>query len=92
MSGQVGTGNSIEEQTRAALRDLDAALAKAGTDKSRILELTIWLADMEVDYARMNAVYDSWIIPGMPPCRACVQAKLYSPECKIEVRAIAATK
>ena len=90
MSGQVGAGESIEDQTRAAFRDLDAALAKAGTDKSKVLELTIWLADIEADYDRMNVVYDQWIIAGIPPCRACVQAKLYSPECKIEVRAIAA--
>jgi enamine deaminase RidA (YjgF/YER057c/UK114 family) len=91
ISGQVGLEGDIEQQTKRALSDVDAALAKAGTDKSRILELTIWLADM-ADYDGMNAVYDKWIIPGKPPCRACIHAKLAKPEWKIEVRVIAASK
>ena len=93
ISGQVGEGGgTIEEQTRVALASVDAALAKAGTDKSRILEVTIWLADMENDYKGMNEVYDTWIIPSSPPTRACVEAKLYSPSCKVEVRVIAAAR
>ena len=63
MSGQVEEGETIEEQTRAVLASIDAALATAGSSKERILELTIWLADM-ADYDRMNAVYDLWIVPG----------------------------
>ena len=74
------------------MASVDAALAKAGTDKSRILEVTIWLADMEKDYQGMNAVYDTWIVPSSPPTRACVQAKLYTPSCKVEVRVIAAAR
>lgn len=90
MSGQIGTGETIEEQTRTALEEVSHALLKAGSDKSRILELTIWLADMERDYDRMNVVYDQWIIPGKPPCRACIQAPLASKDWKVEIRAIAA--
>jgi enamine deaminase RidA (YjgF/YER057c/UK114 family) len=48
ISGQVGVGSTIKEQTDRALADVDAALKKAGTDKTKILELTIWLADMKV--------------------------------------------
>ena len=78
ISGQVGEeGGTIEEQTRVALANVDAALAKAGTDKTRILEVTIWLADMETDYQGMNTVYDTWIVPSSPPTRACVQAKAH---------------
>jgi enamine deaminase RidA (YjgF/YER057c/UK114 family) len=90
MSGQVGEGKTIEEQTRFALAELDKALKSAGSDKSQILELTIWLSDISRDYNAVNAIYDEWIIPGKPPPRACVQAKLYSDECYIEVRAVAA--
>lgn len=92
ISGQVGEGATIEEQTRVALAGVDSALHKAGSDKTRILEVTVWLADMTNDYAGMNAVYDNWIVPGSPPTRACVEAKLYSPDCRVEVRVIAAAK
>eukprot|EP01041_Mallomonas_annulata_P002023 gene2023-3932_t len=88
MSGQVGTGKTAEEATVEALACVDAALKKAGTDKSRVVEITIWLADME-DYDAMNKIYDQWLVPGKPPCRACIQAKLAKPEYRVEIRAIA---
>ena len=90
ISGQVGEGNTIEEQTQTALNAVDTALAQAGTDKSRIVELTIWLKDISSDYAAMNAVYDRWLVPGEPPCRACVHASLYTPSCRVEIRVVAA--
>ena len=89
MSGQVAEGSTVEEQTRNVLSTIDNILLKQGTDKSRILELTIWLSNIEKDYNSMNTVYDQWITPGAPPCRACVEAKLYSPNCFVEVRVIA---
>lgn len=92
MSGQVGSGESIEEQTISALEELTLALNKAGSDKSRILEITIWLKDIGRDYHAMNMIYDKWIVKDKPPCRACVQAELYSPSCLVEVRAIALKK
>ena len=84
------SGNGILEQTKHALSCVDQALAKAGSDKSRVLEVTIWLADIERDYQVMNSVYDKWIESIIPPCRACVEAKLYSKDCLVEVRVIAA--
>jgi enamine deaminase RidA (YjgF/YER057c/UK114 family) len=89
ISGQVGGGETAEIATENALASVDAALSKAGTDKSRVVECTIWLADL-ADYDGMNKIYDKWIIPGQPPCRACVQAKLASPEWRVEIRVIAA--
>lgn len=90
ISGQVGEGNTIEEQTLAALAAVDVALAQAGTNKSKVLEVTVWLSDISSDYKGMNTVYDNWIAKGTPPCRACVEAKLYAPECKVEFRVVAA--
>ena len=91
ISGQVGSGGStIEEQTRSALADVDAALLKAGTDKSKILEATVWLANISEDYAGMNSVYDLWLVAGKPAARACVEAKLASPSSRVEIRVIAA--
>ena len=84
LSGQVGTaGADIETQTRDCLAKVDALLAEMGTDKSKALQIIVWLADMS-DFAAMNAVYDAWIDPGSPPARACGEAKLATPELAVE--------
>ena len=90
MSGQVGVGATIQEQTQSALDEVDRALKAAGSDKSKILEATVWLSDIEKYYQGMNEVYDKWLVPGKPPCRACVEAKLASPNYLVEIRVIAA--
>lgn len=97
MSGQVASrGDSIEEQTEAVLADIDAALALAGSHKSRILECTIWLASMD-DYAGMNSVYDKWVVPGdsltlkyVYSARLCSRLCLGKPPCRACVQAILA--
>ena len=90
ISGQVGEDGDIGTQTRAALASVDKALELAGTDKSKILEMTIWLKDIATDYKDMNEVYNEWVSSENPPCRATVEARLYSPECLVEIRVIAA--
>ena len=88
-SGQVGKGRTIHEATASALEDVDHALALASSDKSKLLSVTIYLRNINRDYSGMNEVYDQWIHPGKPPCRATVEAKLADPEWLIEVHAIA---
>ena len=84
LAGQVGTaGADIATQTQDCLDKIDALLAEAGTDKSRALQIVIWLADMS-DFAAMNAVYDAWVPAGHPAARACGEAKLATPEFKVE--------
>lgn len=90
ISGQVGEGSTVYEQTQSALKYVDKALANAGSDKSKILEATVWLTDITRDYDAMNKAYDAWIVPRQPPSRACIQSKLYSPETLVEIRVIAA--
>jgi enamine deaminase RidA (YjgF/YER057c/UK114 family) len=90
LAGQVGApGADVAEQTRAVLEQIDRLLAEAGTDKSRILNATIWLADIG-DFAEMNAVWDSWIDPANPPARATGESKLAVPEYKVEIIVVAA--
>ncbi|MEH6360263.1 MAG: RidA family protein [Amylibacter sp.] len=90
LAGQVGTpGASVADQTRDMLTSVDALLSEGGTSKSRILQATIWLADM-VDFAEMNAVYDAWIDLANPPTRACGEAALATPEYKVEIIIVAA--
>ncbi len=91
LAGQVGTpGASVADQTRDMLARVDALLAENGSSKSRILQATIWIADM-ADFAEMNAVYDAWIDPANPPTRACGEAALATPEYKVEIIIVAAT-
>ena len=86
LSGQVpedGT-QDIRGQTRQVLAAIDALLARAGTDKSRILMAQIFLSDLD-DFSAMNEVWDAWVASGNAPPRATVQAKLAKAEWKIEI-------
>ena len=90
LAGQVGTpGESVTRQTEDCLGKIDALLAEAGADKTRILQCTIWLADM-ADFAEMNAVWDAWVPEGHAPARACGEARLATPEYLVEFIVIAA--
>ncbi|MDI6026212.1 RidA family protein [Corticibacterium sp. UT-5YL-CI-8] len=85
LAGQVGApGESVTVQTQSVLDQIDAALAKAGTDKTKILQAIIWLADMST-FAEMNAVWDKWVPQGHTPARATGEAKLATPAHKVEI-------
>ncbi|MDD9741636.1 RidA family protein [Marinovum sp. SP66] len=84
LAGQVGTaGADVATQTRDCLAAIDTLLDEAGSNKSMLLQVIIWLADMG-DFQEMNAVYDAWIDPANPAARACGEAKLATPEYKVE--------
>jgi enamine deaminase RidA (YjgF/YER057c/UK114 family) len=90
LAGQVGEpGQDVGDQTRTALAEVDALLAVAGSDKSRLLMVTIWLADM-ADFGAMNAVWDAWIAGVAAPARATGEARLASPDYRVEIIATAA--
>jgi enamine deaminase RidA (YjgF/YER057c/UK114 family) len=93
LAGQVASGapgKSVTIQTKDILSNIDALLAEAKTDKSRLLSATIWLTDMST-FAEMNNVWDAWVVPGATPARATVvSAQLASPEFAIEIAVIAA--
>ncbi len=80
----------IREQTRQTLASIDRLLAEAGSDKSRILSVTIYLKDMAADYAGLNEVWDAWVANGAAPARACVEARLYDPRVRVEMMVVAA--
>lgn len=91
LAGQIADDGSqdISGQTRQVLDAIDALLARAGSDKSKILRAQIFLADL-ADFAAMNAVWEAWVVPGQTPARATVQAALARPEWKIEIVVTAA--
>ena len=81
----------IATQTREVLDSVEALLLKAGSDKTRLLQVTLYLPDM-ADYAAMNAVWDAWVPEGTAPARACIQAGLANPGYRIEAVVIAARR
>ncbi|MDE1179391.1 RidA family protein [Paraburkholderia sp.] len=79
----------VKLQTQQVLDKIDGFLEQAGIDKTRLVSAQVWLADIERDFAGMNAVWDAWVAPGCAPTRATVQAKLASTELLVEIAVIA---
>ena len=80
-------GKSTAEQTTSILSQIDSFLATAGTNKTKLLSANIWITDM-ANFAEMNG--DAWVSPGNTPARATVEAKLASPDYKVEIMVVAA--
>ena len=83
LAGQVGEGESVTDQCKSALAEVDRLLAAAGSDKSKILQTIIYISDMSY-FGEMNAVWEAWIDPANPPARATSEAKLAAPKYKVE--------
>lgn len=83
------TEGDIVAQTRSLLASIERLLAEAGTEKQKLLMVTVYLADM-ADYDGMNAVWDAWVPEGHAPTRACVQARLANPGWRVEMALTAA--
>ncbi len=91
LCGQVAKDASADmaEQTRTTLSKIDELLASVGTDKTRLLSVTVYVSTMEL-FQEMNAVWDAWVPEGLAPARACVEAKMARPELLVEMSVIAA--
>jgi len=91
LAGQVADDPSqdITSQTQQVLASIDRLLAEAGSDKTKILSTTIYIASM-ADFPAMNAVWDAWVPQGNTPPRATVEAKLARADFKVEIQIIAA--
>ena len=82
-------GKRVTEQTQEVLAIIAGHLAKAGSDKSKLLTATIYLTDMKT-FAEMNAVWDGWVSAGNTPARATVEAGLAAAPYKVEIMVTAA--
>ena len=90
LAGQVGEpGDDVVAQTKTALDEIEALLAEAGSDKSKILMAQIWLADIG-DFEAMNSVWDAWVDTANPPARATGESRLAAPEYLVEIIVTAA--
>ena len=92
LAGQVAdkmAGKGVAEQTQEIVDLIDAILAEAGSDKTKLLSATIYLADIAT-FPEMNSVWDKWVVQGHTPARATVEAKLAAPQYTVEIAVIAA--
>ena len=91
LAGQVASdfNADITTQTQQVLDKVDALLAEAGSDKSKVLSAQIWLTSIG-HFAQMNEVWDAWVPEGHAPARACIEARLASPDLLVEVGIVAA--
>lgn len=90
LAGQVATDTALDVagQTRQILDKIDALLAETGSDKTKIVQATIWLADHKT-FADMNTVWDAWVPAGHAPARACVESALAFPPYTVEIGVVA---
>ena len=78
----------IREQTADVLKRLDATLEEMGSDRSKLLSVTIYLADM-AEFQGMNEIWDGWVDGPNAPARATIGARLATPDIRVEITAIA---
>jgi enamine deaminase RidA (YjgF/YER057c/UK114 family) len=90
LAGQVprNEDGDARAQTADVLLQIDELLGELGTDKTKIVDTTIYLADM-ADYSAMNEAWDAWVADGHAPARATVEAKLANPVWKVEIKIVA---
>ena len=86
---EAAAGKSVREHTADILAQIDAILAQAGSDKTKILKANIWLTDIR-RFAEMNQAWDSWVVKGQTPARATIEGKLAAPGLDVEIMVEAA--
>ncbi len=63
--------DTLYAQTKNALAQIDASLAKAGSNKSLILRATVYIIDIS-QKPEMDRAWDEWVDRENPPQRACI--------------------
>lgn len=89
LTGQVGDGDTIEEQAKDCLGRVDALLKEAGSSREQMLRATVWLSDMAY-FAEFNTIWNAWVPSGHAPARACGEVKLAREILKVEIIVTAA--
>ena len=94
VSGQLGIDaqsglmpDSVEDQARLALANLDTLLKAAGRGPEDVLKTTVLLTDM-ADFAAVNQIYGAYF-PSPYPARACFAVKALPGGAKVEIECIA---
>jgi enamine deaminase RidA (YjgF/YER057c/UK114 family) len=80
----------VKDQTQQVLERIDRLLARAGTNKSKLLSVQVWLTDMSL-FADHNEAWNAWVDTKNPPVRACLHSpSLWRPGMLVEIMATAA--
>jgi 2-iminobutanoate/2-iminopropanoate deaminase len=85
-SGKV-EAESIEDQTRQVLRNVDAVLRAAGSALHKVVKMTVFMTDL-ADFQAMNGVYAEFF-PSEPPARSAFQVVALPLGVQIEMEAVA---
>lgn len=86
---EAAAGGTVAEQTRDILAQIEETLIQAGSDKTKLLKVNIWLTDIAT-IGEMNREWDKWVVPGKTPARATVESKLADPSWAVEIMVEAA--
>ncbi|WP_246710167.1 RidA family protein [Martelella soudanensis] len=92
LSGQVAMearGAPFADQAQAIFARIDDLLKQAGTDRSKLLNVSIWLVDLD-EFTEFNTLWQGWLKDVRPPARATVGARLVMPGLKLEIQVTAA--
>ena len=93
LAGQVPApddiGGPVRDQIRSVFGRVDELLAQAGTDRTRMLSVSVLLADI-ADFPVLNEEWDAWVDHDALPARATFQAALASPDIRVELVVTAA--
>lgn len=90
LAGQVPNDDSLDTvgQAREVFANIDNALAKVGSDKSKMISAQVFVSDLAY-FEDFNKEWQAWLQGVVPPVRATVQAKLVNPNWRIEVVVVA---
>lgn len=89
-SGELA-GSSIEEQTRQVLNNLKAVLEAAGSGLPNVVKTTVFLSNIQADFAKMNAIYAEYF-GDKPPARTTVQAGALPRGALVEIECVATAR
>ena len=81
---------TVEEQATLSLKNLDAIMTAAGTDRTKVMKTTIFLTDMN-DFAKVNEVYGAFFGESKP-ARSCVAVAALPKAAKVEIECIVSLK
>ncbi|GKZ34386.1 hypothetical protein AbraIFM66950_004617 [Aspergillus brasiliensis] len=85
-SNGVPLEGSIADKTHACCSSVQAVLAEAGSDISRVVKVTVFLSDMD-NFAEFNAVYEQYFTHR--PARSCVAVKTLPRDLEVEIECVA---
>jgi reactive intermediate/imine deaminase len=96
LAGQLGTDSAgrlapggIGPETRQAMTNVRALLARSGSSLDRVVKCTVYLADMR-EWGAMNEVYATFFTPGRFPARTAAGASGLALDARVEIECLAA--